>query len=71
MIAVDDKLRGKGIGSWLVQRFEDDTRANDDIQALVLDTECVNKAALRLYQCKINSLRILPHKEVQELLPKR
>ena len=55
MLAVSPKLRGQGIASAMVKRFEVDAIEKDKIQALVLDTECVNIAALRLYNCKINS----------------
>ena len=59
MIAVDGKLRGKGIGSQLVQRFENDVKADHDVSMLVLDTECVNKAALSLYICEFSSYGVL------------
>lgn len=71
MIAVNSKLRGKGIGSKLVKRFEKDAIEADKIEALVLDTECVNRAALNLYTCRLNSFGFLQGKEIQKLLSER
>ena len=68
MIAVDNKLRGQGIVSKLVRKFEEDAIAADKIEALCLDTECVNRAALNLYNCKLTSSRLLQSETIQKLL---
>ena len=64
MLAVDNKYRGQGLASLLVKQFEADARANSEIMALVLDTECVNTAALGLYNCEITSIGVLSCKEI-------
>ena len=55
MLTVDSSQRGKGLASKLVNRFEQDCRKSDRLECMMLDTECVNKAALGLYMCKITS----------------
>jgi len=49
MLAVDDTLRGKGIGTCLIVKSILSMRA-EGCEEIVLETECSNAGALRLYE---------------------
>ena len=56
MIVITKSARRKGLGKLLMQRFIDDLLKIPNCTEIILETECLNTSALRLYECGLISI---------------